>query len=152
MFPAISSQKSHSLDEQLSVLESHVLMKAFPYSFNPHSVMDFQVSQSSIMTLQLNPLVNVQPICFSLIRASTFFAEGRCSNCTVVSLSRASWSKNSLNCLHCTSVWPCCCNCHTWAIWRCSALCNSPWSPSLQFSSVWNVSWSESHCMVCLAL
>ena len=66
-FPVISGQKSHGLDEQLSVLGSHALMKAFLYSFNPHSVMnkpelDHDTSTQSLgkCTTRLLPPESVQ--------------------------------------------------------------------------------------------
>ena len=93
------------MDEQLSVLGLHALTKALLYSFNPHSVMNFHVSQSSVMTLQLYPLVNVRPV-FFILNLSKHLFHGRqlfkLHNCKPIKGPLG--LRKSLNCSHCTQL------------------------------------------------
>lgn len=58
-------------------------------------------------------------------------APSRNASCSILLAEVFPETENS----HCTSVWLNACNCQlpswTWAIWRCPALCRSPWSTCL---------------------
>ena len=102
MFPAITGQKSHGMDEEVCVLRSHVLTKAFLYSLSPHCVMGLSAEPELNHDTSTQSLGKCLPV--FLLNPSKHLFRGRqlvkLHSCKPIK--ERFGLKNSLNCSHCT--------------------------------------------------